>query len=190
MNRPQSSRAQLLGHWLVRNTPDGPAGGPIVETEAYLCDDPACHGAPGLTLRNKVMFGGPGHAYVYLIYGYHFCVNAVCRPAGIAEAVLIRAIEPNFGEVYEKPASGQRARDLTNGPAKLCESWGLIGAWTEWISATKNRVCSSPKIGRQPAKKEQRPVMTTTRVELPKLRVAIKILSGRKRICLARAGER
>src|SRR5882757_8906319 len=116
----------LLGHWLIRDTPNGPCGGPIVETEAYLTDDPACHGAPGPTARNRVMFGLPGHAYVYLIYGYHFCVNAVCRPSGIAEAVLIRAIEPTFGEDAMR---GRRPvikpRDLTNGPAKLCEAMDI-----------------------------------------------------------------
>jgi len=113
----------LLGHWLLRNTPEGPCGGPIVETEAYLSDDPACHGAPGPTPRNRVMFGAPGHGYVYLIYGYHFCVNAVCRRANVAEAVLIRAVQPAIGETLMRrwrPVT--KLRDLTNGPAKLCEA--------------------------------------------------------------------
>jgi len=113
----------LLGHWLIRDTPNGPCGGPIVETEAYLADDPACHGAPGPTARNRVMFGPPGRAYVYMIYGYHFCVNAVCQSAGVAEAVLIRAIEPTFGEEFmKKERHVIKARELTNGPAKLCEA--------------------------------------------------------------------
>src|SRR5438552_18551202 len=117
---------QLLGHWLIRNTPNGPCGGAIVETEAYLCDDPACHGAPGPTARNRVMFGDPGHGYVYLIYGYHFCVNAVCRPSGVAEAVLIRAVEPAFGEaslLRQRLVSNRH--DLTNGPAKLCQAMNI-----------------------------------------------------------------
>jgi DNA-3-methyladenine glycosylase len=117
---------RLLGHWLIRNTPDGPCGGPIVETEAYLDGDPACHGAPGLTPRNRVMFGAPGHGYVYLIYGLHFCVNAVCRPAGVAEAVLLRAVEPAFGEKWmraQRPVG--EAGDSTNGPAKLCEAMNI-----------------------------------------------------------------
>lgn len=115
--------SQLLGHWLIRNTPAGPCGGVIVETEAYLTGDPACHGFPGPTARNRVLFGGPGHGYVYLIYGYHFCANAVCRPTGVAEAVLIRAIEPTFGqELLERQRQVTELLNLTNGPAKLCEA--------------------------------------------------------------------
>ena len=114
---------RLLGHWLIRNTPAGPCGGVIVETEAYLTGDPACHGFPGPTARNRALFGEPGHGYVYLIYGYHFCANAVCRPTGVAEAVLIRAIEPTFGqELLRRQRLVTELRNLTNGPAKLCEA--------------------------------------------------------------------
>src|SRR5579872_1904781 len=114
---------KLLGHWLVRETPQGPVGGPIVETEAYLVNDAACHAAPGLTPRNRVMFGPPGHAYVYFIYCNHFCVNAVCQPHGTAEAVLIRAVEPFFGlPILLRQRKVQVQRALTNGPAKVCEA--------------------------------------------------------------------
>ena len=83
--------------------------------------DPACHGAPGPTARNRVMFGEPGHAYVYLIYGNYFCMNVVCQPPGVAEAVLIRAVEAALGEesmLKRRPVAAPR--DLTNGPGKLC----------------------------------------------------------------------
>ena len=156
----------LLGHFLVRNTPMGPAGGPIVETEAYLIDDPACHAARGLTARNRVMFGPPGHGYVYLIYGYHFCVNAVCRPAGVAEAVLVRAIEAAFGEEFmrhQRPVD--KLRELTNGPGKLCEALhidrGLDGVdlcdpkTTLWIA-------QNPHV--EEFRKRQGPIVTTTRI--------------------------
>lgn len=117
---------RLLGHWLVRRTASGLCGGPIVETEAYLKDDPACHAARGMTARNRVMFESPGHAYVYLIYGYHFCVNAVCRPAGTAEAVLIRAVEASLGmELMERNRPVSRTYHLTNGPAKLCQAMDI-----------------------------------------------------------------
>jgi DNA-3-methyladenine glycosylase len=113
--------AQLVGHWLVRNTPSGVAGGMIVETEAYLTDDPACHGAPGLTKRNRTMFGPPGYAYVYLIYGCHYCLNAVCDHPGVAEAVLIRAIEPLWGIDWILQNRGAiEKKQATNGPGKLC----------------------------------------------------------------------
>lgn len=126
--KPSAERVarELLGHWLLRKTSAGPAGGLIVETEAYLVGDEACHAAPGLTERNRVMFGPPGHAYVYLIYGCHFCVNAVCRPAGTAEAVLIRAVEPALGRPFllsKRPVANER--HLTNGPAKLCEAMAI-----------------------------------------------------------------
>ncbi len=118
--------SELLGHFLIRNTPGGPCGGAIVETEAYLVGDPACHAAPGPTPRNRVMFGHPGHGYVYLIYGFHFCVNAVCRPAGVGEAVLIRAIEAGFGEEFLRTQRSANDRtDLTSGPGKLCQALNI-----------------------------------------------------------------
>jgi DNA-3-methyladenine glycosylase len=111
---------ELLGHWLTRRTPEGISGGPIVEVEAYLCDDPACHASTRRTPRNEVMFGPPGKAYVYYIYGAYYCVNAVCMPEGTAEAILIRAIEPKLGVetmVSRRPA---KLHNLTTGPGKLC----------------------------------------------------------------------
>ena len=116
----------LLGHFLLRNTPEGIAGGAIVETEAYLKDDPACHSFSGESARNRSMFGPPGHAYVYLIYGCHFCVNAVCQPPGCGEAVLIRAVSVDFGEKWmQAQRSVERPEQLTNGPAKLCEALAI-----------------------------------------------------------------
>lgn len=116
----------LLGHWLIRVLPEGLCGGPIVEAEAYLQNDPACHAAVGLTPRNQVMFGPPGRAYVYFIYGAHFCVNAVCQPAGTAEAVLIRAVEPVIGvDLLRAKRACPTLRALTNGPAKLCQAMGI-----------------------------------------------------------------
>ena len=112
---------RLLGHWLIRQTAEGFCGGPIVETEAYLVDDPASHAFSRQTARNRVMFGPPGFAYVYFIYGAHCCVNAVCRPEGHAEAVLIRAIEAEFGQPLmqqNRPVPTRLA--LTSGPGKLC----------------------------------------------------------------------
>lgn len=114
---------ELLGHYLIRNRPQGPSGGLIVEVEAYLANDPACHAFGGETARNRTMFGLHGHAYVYLIYGMHYCVNAVCQPKGTGEAVLVRAIEVGLGEdLMRQLRAVKEARQLTNGPAKLCQA--------------------------------------------------------------------
>jgi DNA-3-methyladenine glycosylase len=109
----------LLGHWLVRRTTDGLVGGRIVETEAYLSfDDPACHAAKGKTIRNAAMWGAPGRAYVYFNLR---SFNAVCRPEGIAEAVLVRAVEADLGLAFMRARRGAKGlSDLTNGPGKCC----------------------------------------------------------------------
>jgi len=162
--------SKLLGHFLVRNTPGGASGGIIVETEAYLSNDPACHGAPGPTPRNKVMFGAPGHGYVYLIYGYHFCVNAVCRGAGVAEAVLIRAIEPAFGEQFmrhERPVT--KDKDLTNGPAKLCEALGIDrGLDGVDICDPTSTLFVAENPGASRVRRNKGPIVTTTRIGITK----------------------
>ncbi len=160
----------LLGHWLIRNTPDGLCGGPIVETEAYLVGDPACHGAPGPTARNRVMFGLPGHGYVYFIYGNYFCLNAVCQPPGVAEAVLIRAIEVSAGEEQMRQRRRVGAvQDLTNGPGKLCLAMGI----DRRLDGVDLCNATSPLfIARNPAVKEFRrqrePIVTGTRIGLTK----------------------
>lgn len=138
-----STAQQLLNCVLLRDTPDGLLAGRISETEAYTCDDPACHAYRGVTQRNQTMFGAPGHAYVYLIYGAYFCVNAVTAPEGIAEAVLIRAVEPLLGwelmahgrgltalttaETEELSFSKRIAwgRALCGGPGKVCQAFGI-----------------------------------------------------------------
>jgi DNA-3-methyladenine glycosylase len=161
---------KLLGQWLVRNTTAGPCGGPIVETEAYLAGDPACHAFNGPTARNRVMWGPPGHGYVYFIYGNHWCFNVVCRPAGMAEAILIRALEPAIGlEQMEKRRRVDDPRQLTNGPGKLCEAMAIDRAF-DGIDLCD---AQSPLfIARNPALKtflkQRGPVITTTRVGIVK----------------------
>ncbi len=105
---------RLLGHALVRSTPQGLVGGIIVETEAYLFDDPASHSFRGMTQRNAAMFGHPGFTYVYFIYGCHHCINAVCQENGVGEAVLIRALE----------IIGPDPR-AASGPGKICKWLGI-----------------------------------------------------------------
>jgi DNA-3-methyladenine glycosylase len=96
----------------------------IVETEAYRPEDPACHAYIGPTMRNRNIFGRPGIAYVYLSYGIHTLLNAVCEPEGVGSAVLIRALRPIEGEELMERRRG-RARDLCNGPGRLTQALGV-----------------------------------------------------------------
>jgi DNA-3-methyladenine glycosylase len=112
----------LIGVTLVV---DG-AGGPIVEVEAYDQEDPASHGYRGRTSRNAAMFGPAGHAYVYRSYGIHWCLNLVCGEEGVAEAVLIRALQPTLSVDRQRRRRGvEELRALCSGPGKLCQALGV-----------------------------------------------------------------
>lgn len=129
---PRKVSRELLGKLLVRKNGRHPLIARIVEVEAYLgTDDAAAHAASGLTQRNAVLFGPPGYAYIYFIYGNHYCLNVSCLPDGIAGGILIRALEPLSG-IKEMAALRGLTLDgtknlklLTSGPGRLAEAFGI-----------------------------------------------------------------
>lgn len=165
---PRRVSRELLGKVLVRRHGKKLITARIVEVEAYLgADDPAAHAFSGRTARNAVLFGPPGHAYVYFIYGNHYCLNVACLPDGTPGGILFRALEPLLG--MEQMA---RARDLpwdgltdlrllTSGPGRLAEAFGITRErdnGKDLTSATSDlfiiddgyrvhRVLATPRIG-------------------------------------------
>ena len=142
---PRRVARALLGKLLIRKTPRGILAGRIVETEAYLGqDDAAAHTAAGRTARNSVLFGPPGYAYVYFIYGNHYCLNVSCLPDGVPGGVLFRSMEPVAGieqmakargmEVSDKAAKNPALmkisvlKNISSGPGRMSEALEITRA--------------------------------------------------------------
>jgi len=175
---PRRVARDLLGKLLIRNRGKKVLAGRIVEVEAYLgSGDPAAHAAAGLTPRNRVLFGPPGHAYVYFIYGNHFCLNVSCQPEGKAGCVLIRALEPVAGDLDMARARlranprrrGLAMYELANGPGRLSQAMGITrsrdngkdltsprsGLWLADDGFHPRRIRRTPRIGIRKATREK-----------------------------------
>jgi DNA-3-methyladenine glycosylase len=130
---------KLLGKLLVR----GDMVGRIVEVEAYFGEsDAASHAFPGKTARNAVLFGPPGHAYVYFIYGMYFCLNVSCEREGRAGGVLFRALEPVRGletMARNRGLDAKRIAALTSGPGRLCQAFGVTRARDNGVDLTSRK---------------------------------------------------
>lgn len=159
-NRPATDvAADLLGCTLVRHAPEGRVAGRLVEVEAYQGpEDLAAHSARGRTPRNAVMFGAPGHLYVYLIYGLHHCANVVCGPDDKPEAVLLRAAAILEGhDLASSRRGGVPAPRLASGPGNLGAAFGLdrslngadLLAGPVWIERgpAPARIARGPRVG-------------------------------------------
>jgi len=170
-NRPTLDVARdLLGKKLIRRIGGTELSGIIVETEAYCGkEDSACHAHRGQTLRNSVMFGPPGCAYVYFSYGMHYLLNLVTEDEGNPCAVLLRAIEPLLGLTEMKVRRKRHGKELTNGPAKLCQAlaidkffngWDLTKGSQLWVEnyqrVESQAILSKPRVGIDYACKKDR----------------------------------
>lgn len=138
---PDAVARDLLGKILEHRLRGRLLSGRIVEVEAYFGkDDPAAHSAAGKTARNAVLFGPPGHAYVYFIYGMYSCMNVSCEPEGQAGCTLIRALEPlteleTMAKLRGLSASA-KPRMLTTGPGRLCQALGIVRATQNGLDLT------------------------------------------------------
>ena len=153
-DRPATALApDLLGARLVHDSAAGPVGGRIVEVEAYRGpEDLAAHSARGRTPRNAVMFGPPGHLYVYLIYGLHHCLNVVAGPGAKPEAVLIRALEIDEGHDLARRRRGERPADrrLASGPGNVGQALG-VDRILNGVDLLAGPVRLDPRTGPRPA---------------------------------------
>ena len=157
--------AELLGMVVVSSVGGEVTHARIVETEAYLgYDDPASHGyLHRRNARNEALFGPPGSWYVYLSYGMHWCANLVCQRAGLASAVLLRALEPLTGlEIMRRRRGGVPERELCSGPGKLSQALGITR------DLDGSRMLASPVVVRRPESMAEFAVATTPRIGITK----------------------
>jgi DNA-3-methyladenine glycosylase len=149
---------KLLGCTMVHESPEGRTSGIIVETEAYLSNDPACHAYRKKSSRNAAMFEGAGISYVYLIYGMYHCFNIVSGDKGVGEAVLVRALEPVEGiELMQKRRGTTQLKNLCSGPAKLVKAMGITPEFNFLPIYADEFYCIPPK-------DENFEIVTTTRI--------------------------
>ena len=173
----------LLGKVLVH----GRAAGIIVETEAYLGgDDLAAHSARGLTERTRVIFGEPGHAYVYFIYGMYECLNLVAEPEGAPGCVLVRALEPVAGiEIMRRRRGGRKDEEIASGPGKLTVAMAITRAHNG------ADVTRGPLVAREPAAPRRLEIAVTPRIGITRSAgLPLRFLVPGSRFVSRRAGFR
>jgi DNA-3-methyladenine glycosylase len=175
----------LLGCILVREGDEGTTAGRIVETEAYLPGDPACHAFTGKSLRNATLFGPPHRAYVYQIYGTSFCFNLSSEPDGEGAGVLVRALEPLEGLALMQQRRGVPAeRDLCRGPGRLCQALAIDRSFDGVDTLTDRRLWLATD-GQPPARARRSRRIGITRAAHHRLRFYVagsRYVSGPARL--------
>lgn len=160
----------LLGCLLVRDSDEGITAGRIIETEAYLPEDPACHAYRGKSLRNATLFGPPHRAYVYQIYGTSYCFNLSSERDGEGAGVLVRALEPVEGiALMQKRRATESRRDLCRGPGRLCRALAIDRS-LDGVNIFKDRRLWLAEVGASPARVRRSPRIGVTRAAERRLR--------------------